>query len=215
MARTPKQFLTPDFGGDVVCRPLFVPSEYLPYINYVLQLLTFEQNWEQLGAVTPADAAATMAAMFETYLIGDCMPTPTPEFAMFLSDAREIVAGNNLAYNLGSTYFLNGAQYQSPPAQNDKTKIRVQLGEGLYSIRMLGTTRANAGIVHVLIDDVDVGTIDWYSATTLTNTIKTLNNVPFNGDLQHEVAFLVSTKNASSSGYQFEVQWIRFTRTAD
>lgn len=75
-------WLTPDEipEGDT-CRPLFIPdnSDWLAIVSGAILELTREWNWEQFGAVTPAEAAARMQELMQQYYDdscgeGDCPP---------------------------------------------------------------------------------------------------------------------------------------------
>lgn len=61
-------WLTPETAtGDLVCRRFSIPAEMLGAVTGALQELSFEHNWEAFGAVTPAEAAALMLEMLDTY----------------------------------------------------------------------------------------------------------------------------------------------------
>ena len=57
--------------GTAICRPLSVPLPYLSSVAGALAALTDPGNWEQVGAVTPEQAAETMTAMLLAWA-GDC-----------------------------------------------------------------------------------------------------------------------------------------------
>ena len=62
-------FVTPDAAtGDIACRRVLVPVELLPAVLGALDTMTEESSWEQLGTMTPAEAAALAADIVDSYL---------------------------------------------------------------------------------------------------------------------------------------------------
>ncbi len=71
-------WLTPDSlpaNGEVVCRQLRIPNDTLiiAAVNGALLDLTYPENWEPLGAITPDEMAAAMLGMVLEYLNSTCM----------------------------------------------------------------------------------------------------------------------------------------------
>lgn len=69
-------YLTPDsIPEDDNCRPLLIPasSDWLAIVSGALTELIKTYNWEQVGAVTVAEAVARMQAMIDSYYDG-CEP---------------------------------------------------------------------------------------------------------------------------------------------
>ena len=64
-------YLTPEsLPADTVVRQLSIPQDlaFLGAVTGALLELTFPENWEQHGAVTPEEAAAAMNDMLHDYL---------------------------------------------------------------------------------------------------------------------------------------------------
>lgn len=69
-------FLTPnDAPTTYICRRIFIPDsqEWLALVNGALSELIKEENWEQFGFVTPAQAVAIAQDMVLDFLESDCM----------------------------------------------------------------------------------------------------------------------------------------------
>jgi len=63
-------YLTPNtLPADTICRVLFIPNslEWLAQVTGALQELTFLNNWEAYGAVTPEQATEAMTTMFDLF----------------------------------------------------------------------------------------------------------------------------------------------------
>lgn len=66
-------FLTPDsLEGTEYCFPLTIPGTLFRYVAGALAELTSVNNWEQLGAVTPEDAADYFNELLMAFQSGDC-----------------------------------------------------------------------------------------------------------------------------------------------
>lgn len=70
------------------------------------------------------------------------------------------------------------------------------------TITFFGATNNGSGILHVYVDEVSIGTIDWYTAGLVPNVEKAISvpSATF-GNGYHKLWMLGITKNASSSGY--------------
>lgn len=58
-------WLTIDEPGEVVCRALSIPLNFLPHVMGALGDLCEASNWEQSGELTPEECAELMAQMWE------------------------------------------------------------------------------------------------------------------------------------------------------
>lgn len=91
MSRAKHGWLTPEtLAGDEICRPLFLPAndEVLALVGGALSELTKPYNYEQNGAITPAEISEFMtAAILRWYdeQCGGAGGTPTP----FWDDIQE------------------------------------------------------------------------------------------------------------------------------
>lgn len=103
----------------------------------------------------------------------------------------------------------------SSGAQNDEITFstNVVLDPGTYTISVHYMTGPNRGKAHILIDGVDVGNVDQYSAGGVHNVIGSVAGVTLAGFDPHTVKLKMSDKNASSSAYYGTVTTIRFLRT--
>jgi hypothetical protein len=88
------------------------------------------------------------------------------------------------------------------PALNDSMDNGFTCAPGTYTLTILGTTSSSYGITTVYIDGVSIGTIDWYSAGVTRNVLKTIGSVVLTAGY-HKITFTVTSKNGSSSGYNW------------
>jgi len=66
----------------------------------------------------------------------------------------------------------------------------------------LGVTAPSNGIMQLYIDETAIATVDWWSAGTVRNVIKSVSFVASAiGSGRHTIRLEVTTKNASSSGF--------------
>lgn len=91
----------------------------------------------------------------------------------------------------------------APHNQNDAVCIGHFYAETAeeYTFKIIVQTGPVAGIIHVMLNNVDKAQIDNYAADTSYNVIKTVSL----GDLavgQHTIVLKVATKHASASAYR-------------
>lgn len=89
---------------------------------------------------------------------------------------------------------------QQTAAINNETYFNFYLSPGAYNFRFLGQSNATSGISSVYIDGVLVTTLDWYSASTVQNVLKTFSYTSTSA-AQKTLSIVVASKNASSTGY--------------
>lgn len=78
-----RAWLTPDAAaGDYACRRFSIPVEMLHIVTGALETLTHASSFEQDGTMTPADAAALMLAMFNSYETAEGECGPVTDFVM-------------------------------------------------------------------------------------------------------------------------------------
>lgn len=108
------------------------------------------------------------------------------------------------------------ARFQTPtPAINDEFSWDVLLKKGTWSIEFLYTKFNSGGIIHVEIDDVEVGTLDTYAASPSSNNLSSITGVSVDGSGIHNFKVVTASKNASSGGYSVIICGIRLIRTGD
>ena len=152
--------------------------------------------------------------MLDDFYAGSCEAVAMDTHQLRLWWQGVIVAGNALVANFNSSQAMGLWWQQNTAAQNDKIKFNLSVPDGTYQIRMKGITRSVCGITHILVDGVDQAQIDWYTATNVFDVDKTATiTIALGGE--HEIAFLCSTKNASSSSYEQRITFWEIRRTGD
>lgn len=115
--------------------------------------------------------------------------------------------------------YLNGARNNNPAAQNDSIDWDVVLSAGTWNVSLLYAKTTGSGIVTVQLDDgagafTALGTVDAYAAATAWNNQSTITGFTVAAGIRRTLRLLMATKNASSTGYQINLQSIDFRRTA-
>jgi len=98
------RWLTPDdLPGAVTCRPLLIPDEQtiIAAVAGALLPLTYANNWQAFGAVTPAAIAVAMKTMFEQAFVEPC--GVTMQIDLFTHEVAQNVAGGGLTANTEAT----------------------------------------------------------------------------------------------------------------
>ncbi|NEP13738.1 MAG: hypothetical protein F6K14_26760 [Symploca sp. SIO2C1] len=113
----------------------------------------------------------------------------------------EVVSGALMTHQTNvSLQLYETFSYQNPAVINDVVRWKVNLNEGSYSLFLLGSPSTNRGIIALEIDNINQGTVDWYSSVFQYNITKIM---PFvittNGE--HFIDLKVVGKNAASSDY--------------
>jgi len=145
-------YLTPNTSPtDTTCRALFIPNdpEFLAIVRGALEELTFSYNFDEFGALTPAQTAAAFAPMFDAFcfdkgsclLIGQIVPyggSVSPDARYLVCDGSSILRTDypDLFNVIGTTYGnVDGSHFNVPDLSG-----RVPLGAGSgFGL----TTRAN------------------------------------------------------------------------
>jgi hypothetical protein len=78
---------------------------------------------------------------------------------------------------------------------------------------------SNRGIAHLRLGTsvaglADVGTVDAYNAGTQKNMVDQVTSVSVSSDALYWFEVKTATKNAASTGYRFDWQYIAFARSA-
>jgi hypothetical protein len=134
-----------------------------------------------------------------------------PDAASFFVDEATKTVGNAFTLTLDALERYGWWQYQNSAANGDTWEKKIFLKAGTYTISVLGMTAPSRGIQEVFIDNVSVGTIDWYNASLVYNQVKTIAGVTVTGDGRHTFKSVINGKNASSSDYQLLLTkvWIK------
>jgi len=84
--------------------------------------------------------------------------------------------------------------------QNAKWERRVVVEAGTYNLQIIHDTALGRGKLHVYVDGVEQSSIDMYAGSTTPLVISTVGSHVLSGGA-HLFEFIVSDKNAASSGY--------------
>ena len=126
-----------------------------------------------------------------------------PTRAVMWHEESTVVAGDALARTIETSAAYNYVMRQSSAAINDEFTNSFVVGEGTYTLYLLGATSAASGQVDWYVDDVLVASAqDWYSAEPAYNQTKTVADVVIAEGGYHVLKGIVAGKNASSSNYR-------------
>lgn len=207
-------YLTPEaLSGAVVCRPLLIPVELLSAFNGALEELTKSYNWQELGAMTPVEAADAAREIIDRYYIDNCEAFSMSELSIDKSIewfSWVVQTGNAIQQTtntVGNEATVNW--FQSAAAINDKLRYTLWLDAGLYKITIKAACLSAGGIQHIQIGGTDYALLDWYSPTPI-NSVYQSGYFPVAAAGNVSIDSLMSTKNAASSSYRLmgERFWI-------
>ena len=99
-------------------------------------------------------------------------------------------------------------------AINDEIRHKIYLESGTYTLHVFAKEGAGQGISHIQIDDSEVGTIDWYAASTDYNTEKTLASISIGSSGIKNLDIKMASKNASFGSYEMHFSYFWFEKTA-
>ncbi|MBD2516866.1 hypothetical protein H6G93_17945 [Nostoc sp. FACHB-973] len=134
------------------------------------------------------------------FLTGVSVAQQYPEAFTHFHDESIVISGNSLSGSVSSNYWYTLFS-QSPAAINNSFKFRKQLKAGNYTLKILGITSSNYGILSLAINGVSqFSDVNLYSSSTVYNVIFT-KTITIASDGYHEFIFTVAAKSASSSGY--------------
>lgn len=125
-----------------VCRQLSIPNDpvFLGAFTGALFDLTFAENWEAFGAVTPEDAAAAAFDVFQRYLVpvacmlGSILPyaTTTPPQGTLACDGASYLRADypQLYSMLDAVYIVDADTFRTPDLRG-RVIVGVGSGDGL------------------------------------------------------------------------------------
>eukprot|EP00929_Paragymnodinium_shiwhaense_P004789 TRINITY_DN10598_c0_g1_i1.p1 TRINITY_DN10598_c0_g1~~TRINITY_DN10598_c0_g1_i1.p1 ORF type:complete len:345 (+),score=30.40 TRINITY_DN10598_c0_g1_i1:106-1140(+) len=106
------------------------------------------------------------------------------------------------------------AAAQDPPARNDTWEVEFQAEQIEYDIEVIGGDNAHHGILHLFIDDVEIGEVDQYAHETTFPTTHVLRWQSTHAG-EHKLRGVVSSKNRRAHDYWCCLQAIRFHPVVD
>lgn len=135
-----------------------------------------------------------------------------PTRATMWHDEATVTAGNALERRVVSTGAYNVVSYQNAGANGDTFTHNFVVGEGTYTLTVLGRHLPSAGRVDWYVDDVLVASAqDWYAGVTESNIEKSVAAIVIAEGGWHVLKGVVNGKNGSSSGYDLQLTkyWLK------
>lgn len=126
-----------------------------------------------------------------------------------------IVAGTWTNQSPQASQYKNGWLYNGAGAAlNDEITYKVFLQAGTYTVSFLSLTNTDCPIITITLGGVSLGTIDFYTASTVFNALKQVTGVALPTSGVQTLDIKITGKNASSGAYILRLTSINFTRTA-
>lgn len=198
---------------DSFCRVIRVPNDptFIHAVSGALLDLTYAQNWEQHGLLTPQEQADAFDQIYIEFTQEMCIEADDliyPKSFMAFGHQAKMVGSGALSH-----IFLNTLQFSQytrvvTPYINNEYQFEVLLAKGNWNFNYMSLTNNSSGHVRLRVDGVDTQYInDYYSATQLVNQISQNNQpIAISTDGIHTVGFKMAAKNASSSNYNHWLQ---------
>lgn len=126
--------------------------------------------------------------------------------------------GNAITSAISTNQFYNQAWLQSAAANGDIFTNSFVLGEGTYTMHILGQTTGNSAKIDWVIDGTTILTgQDWYSAGFTFNVEKTIAaiTVAANDGGRHVLTGTVNGRNGASGDFQIRLTKIWFEPASD
>jgi hypothetical protein len=166
MAKRVNRWHTPNtLPEGTLCRPLFIPDseEWLAAVSGALIPLTETWRWEHVGAVTPEQAAERMTRMLHEYYENECGDSPQPPF--FDEQDGEDADGDDLS--TGFPWYENLADWIVTAflAVSFTPEAAIEFVTTARKLRLWFRTRDYGAIVRILLDGLEIGTVDTYADT--------------------------------------------------
>jgi hypothetical protein len=116
-------------------------------------------------------------------------------------------------------YYLTGQSlceyfYNVTQGNGDYVIYKVSLTAGTYTIRILANTGSYGGILDIYFGANEVGSDDWYSASTTRDVIKSHTGIVVSATGLYDLKLILDGKNGSSASYRVWLQSFSLWRTA-
>lgn len=215
-----RAWLTPaTIPTNTVCLRLEVPQDtaIMAAVWGAILLLTEPENWEQYGAVTPADIASAMLTMQNNCMDDSCIGSGQVNEISFWHEKSTVDAGNPIVSSYAATIHHGFVAFQNPAAITDQWRTAVfRMTAGTYIIYLTGQWFAACGIAQFSIRRASDNAVMWSviadlyrAATTPFSEAYGSANLP-EGDYYFHCS--LTGKHASSTSYQVRLSLIQLVR---
>lgn len=110
-------------------------------------------------------------------------------------------------------FYTNNA---AAPANGDSFSVSFLLKAGTYTLKVLGQTASDQGIIDFALDGGSVAASqDWYAGSGAANVEKSSGSIVVSGSGRHKLTGTINGKHASSSSYAFRLTKIWFVPSSD
>ena len=114
---------------------------------------------------------------------------------------------------LTAAVVMYGYLVNSTAIQNDQVNYKVFLTAGTYTFSVMHEKSSTRGILTLLIDEISVGTIDFYAAGQTFQNQSAITGISVTTAGVKTLSIKAATKNISSSAYGLVIQSMALFRT--
>lgn len=136
------------------------------------------------------------------------------EGRLWVSLYTRLITQGTWTQTIDTSKMFNFYLHNAGGVQNDEIYFPVFLAKGTYTLTMVSNKSTNLGIFTFSLDDAEIGTIDMYNGSPITNQISTIANITVTESKLYNLKLKLATKNASSTGYLCYVNALDMYRTA-
>lgn len=108
----------------------------------------------------------------------------------------------------------NGMMKQNVIAQNNAIGWNVTLSAGTWELTTVYTKASTIGIAAITLGGASIGSLDGYNASTSYNQVSVIGAISVAATAKLSLLYTLSTKNASSTNFDFQPSQISLRRTA-
>lgn len=115
---------------------------------------------------------------------------------------------------VNTDYLFSGVRQNTSNTIDDSIDLAdVPLAAGTWKVEVMSSRNTNQGIVSVQFDGVEKGTVDTYG-TLAYNVVFSVASISVTTTAKVRLRLKMTSKNASSTGYYLNIEWVKLTRTA-
>lgn len=191
-------YLTPDAPTVNKVIRLRVPDTLVPTVTGALVSIWEAYKWEKFGTLEVNDVVGYIGQIVETLEVGPNIsysPTrvivPVAVYSAYLTTPSRVVQP-------ASVWGLNVFSGNFNP---NWIEWSAAIPPGRWRIDTWSNKQSNNGITSILVDGVEVGTFDGYSAVSTWDNYRQTPAFDLAGEVPHAIRFSSTSKNAAANGY--------------
>lgn len=208
-------------AADYEEKAVTLSAESVAVLFYALEAAKSLNFWKQTRdeEIPTADADEIdriVSTAFKEVMAEVTIPAAAiyPKRSMIFHEESIVLNGGAIDFLVDTGQIFNGYARQTTPAVQDEWTNGCFLRAGTYTMTLIGSRTSASGKVDIYYQGISFVTFDLYRATTELN-YRVTASVTFSDDGWHKIDGVVSSKNASSSGYLARITAISFRQAND